>query len=107
MVFGVLRVCSAAQLLAKMETDEARAERLVQELCQIPVGQLGGVLYVLEDLIKKIKDDGGSRVTKKVGLCECWDEASCVVCLTTCFRCLHALDDSAVGPLCRAASKAN
>ena len=60
----------AAQLLAKMDTDEARAERLVEELCQIPLGKLGGVLYVLEDLIKKIRDAGGSRVTKKVGLCE-------------------------------------
>ena len=71
--------------MAKMETDEARAERLVQELCQIPLEKLGGVLYTLEDLIKKIRDGGGSRATKKVGLCECWNEASCVVCLMRAF----------------------
>ena len=79
MTIGVFWVCSTAQLLEKMDTDEARAERLVEELCQIPVGTLGGVVCVLEDLIKKIRDDGGSRASKKVGLCECWDEASCLV----------------------------
>ena len=79
MAIGVFWVCSTAQLLEKMDTDEARAERLVEELCQIPVGKLGGVVCALEDLVKKIRDDGGSRVSKKVGLCECWDEASCLV----------------------------
>ena len=51
----------AAKLLVKMDTDEARAERLVEELCQIPLDKLGGVLYVLEDLIKKIRDDACSQ----------------------------------------------
>eukprot|EP00286_Rhodomonas_abbreviata_P003540 CAMPEP_0181347140 /NCGR_PEP_ID=MMETSP1101-20121128/33721_1 /TAXON_ID=46948 /ORGANISM="Rhodomonas abbreviata, Strain Caron Lab Isolate" /LENGTH=477 /DNA_ID=CAMNT_0023459337 /DNA_START=80 /DNA_END=1510 /DNA_ORIENTATION=+ len=46
-------------------TDEARAERLVDELRAIPVGKLRGVVFLLEDLVKKIRDDDGSWVTKK------------------------------------------
>lgn len=37
-----------------MDTDEARAERLAEELCHIPVGKLGGVVCILENLIQKI-----------------------------------------------------
>ena len=37
-------VHSASKLLAKMNTDEAKAERLVEELCQIPVEKLVGVV---------------------------------------------------------------
>ena len=51
-----------------MDTDEARAENLVEELHKIPVGKLRGVLILLEHLVKNIQDYGRSRVTKKVSL---------------------------------------
>ena len=70
---------SASKLLAKMSTDEANAERLVGELCKIPVGKLGGVVCLLEDLVKKIRDNDGSRVTKKVMLLMSLLESSCAV----------------------------
>ena len=65
---------SASQLLAEMDTDEARAVRLVEELCEIPVENLGGVVCLDGDL-DKIRDDDGSRVTKTktVSLFECSD----------------------------------
>ena len=69
-----------------MSTDEANAERLVRELCKIPVGKLGGVVCLLEDLVKKIRDDDGSRVTKKVMLLMSLLESSNAV--YSCLECL-------------------